>query len=211
MPRVAKTTVAQTIFNQVTNAITNNLPHFRVGKTKLFFPTARVILLRPNAKHTPYQAKFIVPKSFNKLDLRDYLYHVYGLRALSVTTQLLHGKMMHQMTGRFRGPQIKKMTIEMEQPFIWPEEPEPSDNMLWNAKLQKELKEYATNGPVAKKGSDKQVPSKAFDGILGPYEPTARAFASKQLKRHWSRSKERFQQDITTQESIISAQNAVTR
>ncbi|CDO92258.1 unnamed protein product [Kluyveromyces dobzhanskii CBS 2104] len=162
-------------------AIETGKPHFRVGGTELYFPKARVILVRPNAKHTPYQAKFIVPKSFNKLDLRDYLFHLYGLRALNVTTQLLHARYSRAtpLSPRHRGPQIKKMTIDMAEPFIWPEEPE--DKTAWNTEFQKELEKYRNDR--MRLGSDANKPSKAFDGVLGPYQEVAQPFIPRFLKR----------------------------
>lgn len=73
--------VSEKIYKWTKAGIEQGKEHFKVGGNKVYFPKARIILLRPNAKHTPYQAKFIVPKSFNKLDLRDYLYHIYGLKS----------------------------------------------------------------------------------------------------------------------------------
>lgn len=157
-------------------------PHFRVGEKEVYFPKARLILLRPNAKHTPYQAKFIVPKSFNKLDLRDYLFHMYGLRALNITTQLLHGRYVRlsAFSGRFRGPQIKKMTIEMEQPFVWPEEPAEGEVARWNKKFQEELNKYKEENQMSQ-GSDINKPTTAFDGVLGKYAEGAQPF----IPRFW--------------------------
>ncbi|BAO40842.1 54S ribosomal protein L41 [Kluyveromyces marxianus DMKU3-1042] len=170
-------------------AIDEGKPHFRVGGTEVFFPKARVILLRPNAKHTPFQAKFIVPKSFNKLDLRDYLFHLYGLRALNVTTQLLHARYTRAtpVSPRYRTPQIKKMTIEMAEPFIWPEEPE--DKSAWNIEFQKELEQYRSDR--MRLGSDTNKPSEAFGGALGPYPETAKPFIPRFLKRRLINKKER--------------------
>lgn len=161
-------------------AIDEDKPHFKVGNKQLFFPKARIILLRPNAKHTPYQAKFIVPKSFNKLDLRDYLFHIYGLRAMNITTQLLHARYRRYtpMLPRYREPQIKKMTIDMAEPFIWPNEPENKDP--WNYTFTKELDKLRED--KLKLGSDVFKPSTAFDGVLGPYKPKPQPFVPKFLK-----------------------------
>ncbi|SCU85886.1 LAME_0D03400g1_1 [Lachancea meyersii CBS 8951] len=173
--------VSDKILNWSKEAIEQGKPHFRVGEKQLFFPKARVILLRPGAKHTPYQAKFIVPKSFNKLDLRDYLYNLYGLRALNITTQLLHGKYtrVNQVMPRYRTAQIKKMTIDMAEPFIWPDEPENKDP--WGASLVEDLNKYREE--QTRIGSDKLKPGTAFDGALGPYQPGAQPFVPKFLKR----------------------------
>lgn len=139
------------------------LPHFRVGEKKVYFPKARVCLLRPNAKHTPYQAKFLVPRNFNKMDLRDYLWHVYGLRALNVTVQLLHAKFTRGMDdhARYRAPQYKKMTIDMEEPFIWPELPE---SVVESARKFREDQTEAM-AMLTAQGSNKHKPSEAFDGL----------------------------------------------
>ncbi|SCU88714.1 LANO_0D02872g1_1 [Lachancea nothofagi CBS 11611] len=173
--------VSDKILNWSREAIAQGKPHFRVGGTQHYFPKARLVLLRPNAKHTPYQAKFIVPKSFNKLDLRDYLFHVYGLRAMNVTTQLLHGKYtrVNQVMPRYRAPQIKKMTIDMAEPFIWPAEPKDKDP--WGATLVEDLSKYREE--QTRIGSDKYKPGTAFDGALGPYQPGAQPFVPKFLKR----------------------------
>lgn len=140
--------------------------HFRVGGDQRYFPKARVILLRPNAKHTPYQAKFIVPKSFNKMDLRDYLYHIYGLRALNVTTQLLPGRFVRAgTTPRHRVSQLKKMTIDMEQPFIWPSANVSKDNdALSYIDYENEIGKYR-NEMSSRVGSDHFKPIKMFDGV----------------------------------------------
>lgn len=75
----------------------------------------------------PTFAKFIVPLTFNKLDLRDYLFHVYGVNVLRVRSYVEQQKV--QSKGKvarrwYRPRAIKKMTVEMDKPFIWPKEPD---------------------------------------------------------------------------------------
>lgn len=183
------TSVPAQILLKMRESIETGKPHFKVGGQQLYFPKARVILLRPNAKHTPYQAKFIVPKSFNKLDLRDYLFHIYGLRALNVTTQLLHARYTRTtpVTPRYRGPQVKKMTIDMAEPFIWPAEPE--DKSPWNAEFSQELETYRNDR--MRLGSDMNRPSKAFGGVLGPYPESPKPFIPRFLKRRLVNKKQR--------------------
>ncbi|CCC67763.1 hypothetical protein NCAS_0A12050 [Naumovozyma castellii] len=185
--------VSERILDLSRKGIEEGKEHFRVGHNRLYFPKARVILLRPNAKHTPYQAKFIVPKSFNKLDLRDYLYHLYGLRAMNVTTQLLPGtyNVMNRLRARFRGPQIKKMTIDMEEPFIWPEEPDKSVNQLWETEYNKEMKKLERES-MEREGSDKLKPSTAFGGVLGPYGLGAQPFIPKFFKKQLDNDKRKY-------------------
>ncbi|AET39573.1 mitochondrial 54S ribosomal protein uL23m Ecym_4537 [Eremothecium cymbalariae DBVPG len=188
---VGKMSVQEKIFKLTENAIAEGKAHFRVGGKQLYFPKARVILLRPNAKHTPYQAKFIVPKSFNKLDLRDYLFHIYGLRVLNVTTQLMHGKFVRErlLGPRYRAPQIKKMTVDMMEPFIWPEE--PKETRAWMVPYYKELGIYAND--KMRMGSDAERPSTAFGGALGPYKAVAQPFVPKRLQSQIINKKNRMQ------------------
>lgn len=154
-------------------------PHFKVGKNKVYFPKGRVCLLRPNAKHTPYQAKFLVPRNFNKMDLRDYLWHLYGLRALNVTVQLLHAKFTRGWNdlARYRGPQFKKMTIDMAEPFVWPELPPDANSFSSITDDQREIIQVKNSA-----GSNKNKPIKAFDGLYN--KPTVpNKFMTKNFKR----------------------------
>ncbi|QLG72755.1 hypothetical protein HG535_0D04640 [Zygotorulaspora mrakii] len=192
-----KTRVSDTILSRSREDIAKGTAHFRLGGKKLYFPKARVILLRPNAKHTPYQAKFIVPKSFNKLDLRDYLFHLYGLRAMNITTQLLHGRYARVNLGtpRYREPQIKKMTIDMAEPFIWPEEPKKEENNAWNDYLVKNLQKYREDR--LRLGSDEFKPGTAFDGAVGPFKQVAQPFIPKFLGKRIENKKTRYQAKLT--------------
>ncbi len=80
----------------------------------------------------PTYARFIVPLRMNKLDIRDYLYHAYGVTVLSVRSFVQQQKVRHDKPDAerprprrwFRPRAIKRMTVEMERPFVWPEEPE---------------------------------------------------------------------------------------
>lgn len=179
-PEPPKSTYSERLYKLVQKGIEEGKPHFRVGGKKLYFPTARVVLLRPNARHTPYQAKFIVPKSFNKTDLRDYLYHLYGLRVVKVTTQLLPGEFTRDgAIARYRTAQTKKMTVDLLEPFIWPTEPKQKDE--WNIQFMEDLKTYSDEAKAF--GSDRNKPGTAFNGALGPYEHRPEPFVPKWMKK----------------------------
>ncbi|CAI4038264.1 hypothetical protein SMKI_04G6060 [Saccharomyces mikatae IFO 1815] len=197
--------VSERIYEWTKAGVKQGKEHFKVGGNKAYLPKARIILLRPNAKHTPYQAKFIVPKSFNKLDLRDYLYHVYGLRAMNITTQLLHGKFnrMNLQTTRFREPQIKKMTIEMEEPFIWPEEPLPAENTFWDSTTPDNMEKYREER-LNCLGSDANKPGTAFDGVVGPYERVAQPFVPRFWKREINNKRERCAAELQRANKLIA-------
>lgn len=184
--------IVNRIYDMFEKSIESNKPHFQVGGREVYFPKGNIILLRPNPKHTPYQAKFIVPKTFNKLDLRDYLYHLYGLRALNVTTQLLWGRWTRQspISPRYRLPQIKKMTIEMADPFVWPEPLAKEEYRKdYNIEMQEELAKYGED--ARRLGSDKLRPPTSFGGIVGPYVPPTGPFIPKKLARKMLKKKEK--------------------
>jgi len=76
-----------------------------------------------------------VPLWFSKLDLRDYLYNAYNVRIHGVRSyvklqRITHGKPFKvdgepysrpQNRRWHRPPSIKRMTVELERPFVWPE------------------------------------------------------------------------------------------
>jgi len=85
-------------------------------------PDITVTFLRTSTLPATW-ARFKVPLTFNKLDIRDYLFHAYGVRVLRVRSYVEQQKVI--MKGRrWRRPQAKKfMTVEMDRPFVWPEPP----------------------------------------------------------------------------------------
>jgi len=77
-------------------------------------------------------ASFRVPLHINKLDLRDYLYHAYNVKVLNVRSFISQAKVSqgrpNSDTARptpnqwYRAIATKKMTVEMDKPFVWPAE-----------------------------------------------------------------------------------------
>jgi large subunit ribosomal protein L23 len=84
-----------------------------------------------NPKLPPTFASFIVPLNLNKLDLRDYLWNAYGIPVVGVRSYIQQQKIRQDKPGVeriaprrwFRPRSIKKMTVEMARPFVWPPEP----------------------------------------------------------------------------------------
>ena len=75
---------------------------------------------------SPYHARFQVPLDFSKYDLRDYLYHAYNVRCFNIRSnvkQMPVRDTQSQQRHWFRAESKKYMTVEMEQPFVWPETP----------------------------------------------------------------------------------------
>lgn len=70
-------------------------------------------------------ATFVVPLTFNKLDLRDYLWHAYGVPVLKVRSFVNPTPLEtsgQAQNARVRRPAAQKMMmVELESPFVWPE------------------------------------------------------------------------------------------
>lgn len=103
---------------------------------------------------SPYHARFLVPLDFSKYDLRDYLYHAYNVKCFNVRSyvkQMPIRDTTAQPRHWFRDDSKKYMTVEMEQPFVWPELPE--DKKAWGIGEQKSQIEEAAiiNGIVTPK------------------------------------------------------------
>lgn len=94
-----------------------NSPNFKIG------------LLR-TSHLPPTLAQFIVPLNFTKLDMKDYLYKAYDIRTRSVRSYVVQQKVrriknLDEMRREpYRPRAIKKMTVEMNTPFVYPDPPE---------------------------------------------------------------------------------------
>jgi hypothetical protein len=61
-------------------------------------PNFTLTLLRtPHAP--PHFASFLTPLNLNKLDLKDYLYHAYGLKVLNVRSYVIQAKVREDKPG----------------------------------------------------------------------------------------------------------------
>lgn len=74
-----------------------------------------------------------MPLTFNKFDIRDYLWNLYGVEAVRVRSWVKYSPLETQNGRTFRPASQKIMTVEMTKPFAWPAEPE--DTEAWNRKL----------------------------------------------------------------------------
>lgn len=95
---------------------------------RLISPEFRVALVRtPNL--TPRYAQFRVPLNFNKFDLRSYLWHLYGVGTLSIRSYVQAQPITrisrdNKGFGPWRRPKSqKRMTVELKEPFVYPQEP----------------------------------------------------------------------------------------
>lgn len=114
---------------------TNTGGLFKLGGQKVFLPNVKFTLLRSGL--SPFFAKFQVPLNCNKFDVRDYLYHVYGLQTLRVNTvvyaqraqRLTQPKNGKPVGAVIRGTSKKIAFIEMKEPFKFPAP--PTDMATW--------------------------------------------------------------------------------
>ncbi|KAF3926565.1 hypothetical protein AA313_de0203413 [Arthrobotrys entomopaga] len=103
----------------------------------IYLPNFVIALIR-TPKLPPTFAQFSVPLSFNKLDLKNYLQNAYGLNVLGIRSSIRQQAVEATQKGRsrtyIRRRSEKRMTIEMAEPFVWPEGPtdlEKFDNKLY--------------------------------------------------------------------------------
>ena len=103
-------------------------PPFPVGKKKVYLPNI-VITLKRNPRLEPYFAVFEVPLNLSKLDLRDYLWHLYGVKTRSIRSSILPGKLRRKIPlegvpmriGTWeRTKARKKMIVQLAEPFWYP-------------------------------------------------------------------------------------------
>lgn len=162
--RVPGDEISRFVMKSTIEEIETGQPHFKVGLKKIYFPNSRVALLRSSAKLTPNQARFLVPRNFNRMDLRDYLWHIYGLRVTNVTVLLTPATFRrgNDDHARYRVSQQKKMTVLMEKPFIWPEiDPDLIEKAEYEHVNEMEIVKHNSS-----LGSDKNKPIEAFEKVF---------------------------------------------
>ena len=108
----------------------SDLASFKVGRKKVYLPNF-VITLKRNPRLEPYHAVFEVPLNLSKLDLRDYLWHLYGVETISIRSSILPGVLRRKYKvpdqPRRIGPMRrtkarKKMIVQLAEPFRYPAE-----------------------------------------------------------------------------------------
>ena len=136
LPLISRSISRCALFQLVLPFLTSrtNFPH-------LPRPNFVLTFIRP-PRHQPANfASFFTPLWMNKLDLKDYLYHLYGVEALYIRSYIAHGRVIRDSgSGRLvRTSQKKKMTIEMKtgDNFVWPDVPE--DLEPWNKRVEQAL------------------------------------------------------------------------
>lgn len=153
--------------SQVTKSI---LPFYNPntnGILTCYSPDFTIALLR-----TPFLpprfASFHVPLSFNKLDMRDYLQRLYGVDVLGVRSYIEQQKITRLRPmgrwgyGKLRRPESKKrMTVEMKQPFVWPDAPADMSPYVYFLSLVVKIEGFGelTDGIDGRRTSSSERPS----------------------------------------------------
>ncbi|KAI9297205.1 hypothetical protein K502DRAFT_288278 [Neoconidiobolus thromboides FSU 785] len=77
----------------------------------------------------PNQVAFRVPLKTSKLDIRDYLYNLYQVKAVDVRTMIYQGTMTRNRATRrrTRNASTKKAIVTLENEFQYPEPPNMED------------------------------------------------------------------------------------
>ncbi|MCJ1448845.1 MAG: hypothetical protein MMC23_009364 [Stictis urceolatum] len=103
-------------------------------------------------------AKFIVPLDINKLDLKDYLYYAYNIPVLAVRSYIIQPPLTRGGSGN-KNPQswhrprsTKFMIVEMQDPFVWPEEEKDLEGWDKKAFLEAEKAQRQLNERSVLKG-----------------------------------------------------------
>ncbi|KIW60183.1 hypothetical protein PV05_00420 [Exophiala xenobiotica] len=109
-------------------AASSNVPYeFR---KQIYFPDPKDAVVLMRTPHlSPYYAAFDVPRHFSKLDLQAYLKNVYNVDVLHIRSVVVQQKVdrkqpvsQYTQGPLYRPASIKKMTVQLAKPFVYPEE-----------------------------------------------------------------------------------------
>ncbi|KAF4592506.1 ribosomal protein L25/L23 [Ophiocordyceps camponoti-floridani] len=139
-------------------AMASRSPAFKLGQKKLYLPQHVIAMMRfPNVPHN--EACFRVPRRFNKFDLRDYLWNVYGVEVKKVRSNVVQQPISlrrNTSNSSYRPEPLKYMRVTLCKPFEWPARPTdftPWHHDLW--KKREEAQEETRNLMRQKNGYEK--------------------------------------------------------
>ncbi|KAK3353066.1 hypothetical protein B0T25DRAFT_590766 [Lasiosphaeria hispida] len=94
-----------------------------IGGKQIFLPEHIIKMVRPKDNQPPNLATFSVPLTFNKFDIRDYLFHVYNVEVTAVRSFVNQRRLQKKFRiHAWYRPQAGKMMIaELVKPFVWPQ------------------------------------------------------------------------------------------
>ncbi|KAJ5636204.1 54S ribosomal protein [Penicillium longicatenatum] len=134
-----------------------------VQRKQIFLPEFTIALVR-TPHLSPRYAQFRVPLNFNKLDMRDYLQRLYNVGVVRIRSYIEQQPITRvtrdgRTLGQWRRPKSeKRMTVELRDEFVWPQEPQDLKNWekeAWDS-TNKAQQEAQKGG--AQKGDASQKP-----------------------------------------------------
>ncbi|KAF2238971.1 hypothetical protein EV356DRAFT_225183 [Viridothelium virens] len=153
----------------------SRLAPFRIGRKQVYLPNFTLTLLR--TPHLPPTfASFITPLNTNKLDIRDYLFHVYGVTCVRVRSYIQQQRVRGGKRRKWYRPRAtKRMTVQMDKPFVWPEEPtdfEPWSKETFDAAHEEQRKAREQSRPMAdlKDSTDRKTLAEQAEQLLSGKE-----------------------------------------
>lgn len=137
---------------------------------RVYLPNIEFYMIRnftpPSEPYNPWEATFRIPLSFTKLDVRGYLWAVYGVKCTYIRTQVLLKTMEGELKRSSRKNQRshKRAVVGLVEPFYYPDAMEDmnTDDRL---AMQKWLDE--SHGQYA---SQIQTRKAIFDQLQQPYK-----------------------------------------
>lgn len=96
-----------------------------VGK-RIYFPNWELQMIRnatsPGQPYNPWEATFRAPYSVTKLDVRSYLWAVYGVKCTYIRTQIVPTVIKrNKMNKKTRRRGHKRVIVGLVEPFYYPE------------------------------------------------------------------------------------------
>ncbi|KAL9108465.1 MAG: hypothetical protein Q9227_006799 [Pyrenula ochraceoflavens] len=144
-------------------------------RKQVYLPDFTITLLR--TPHLPPKyASFYVPLHFSKLDLRDLLLRAYSVPVTHIRSYIIQGKIWRSQSpysdpnsrrssgSLYRAPSQKKMTVELVEPFIWPEE--IKDMSPWEKKEFFERKKFGEEQREMRGGEGRTKVEKGYAGRI---------------------------------------------
>lgn len=143
-----------------------------------------------------------MPLNLNKLDLRDYLFNVYSVRAIGVRSYIQQQKVRQDKPGAprpvqrkwYRPRAVKKMIVEMDSPFVWPQEPE--DFTPWDKKTFEAARDDQKTQQEVFQPDFKKQPARDRDVIA------EQARELLEGKEEWKSGKETVWEDVGEAEEV---------
>jgi large subunit ribosomal protein L23 len=118
--------------------------------------------------------------------MRDYMWNVYGIHCRGVRSYIQMQKLRQDKPGAkrpkprqwFRPRSVKKMLIEMERPFVWPEVP---DLDKWDKKTHDAAQKEREENEEMFSPDARKKPTKERVSIKGQARPLLRARARREF------------------------------